>query len=78
VTPGEGLLLRFDLTYEAASAQAPLALWSGAGTGQGRDSLLRAHPLVRDGVIDGLCFGRQVLRGGIEGEAPLPPSGRSG
>jgi hypothetical protein len=27
-----------------------------------------AHPLVRDGVIDGPCFGRQVLRGGVEGE----------
>ena len=67
----EGLRLRLDLAFEAASARAPLALWSGAGTGQGRDFLLRAHPLVRDGVVDGRCFGRQVVRGGVEGEAPV-------
>jgi hypothetical protein len=69
VTVGEEPRLRLDLAYEAASARAPLALWPGAGTGQGRDLLLRAHPLVHDGVVDGRCFGRQILRGGVEGEA---------
>ncbi len=71
VTAAQGPRLRLDLSYEAASVRAPLALWSGAGTGQGRDLLLRAHPLVQDGVIEGRCFGRQVLRGGVEGEAPV-------
>lgn len=70
VTVGEGPLLRLDLTYEAASARAPLALWAGAGTGLGRDLLVRAHPLVHDGIVDGRSFGRQILRGGVEGEAP--------
>ncbi len=63
--------LRLGLAYEAASTRAPLALWSGAGTGLGRDPLLRAHPLVRDGIIDGPCFGRQILTGGVEGESPV-------
>jgi hypothetical protein len=69
VTVGERPLLRLDLTYEAASAHAPLALWPGAGTGLGRDLLLRAHPLVRDGIVDGRCFGREILRAGVEAEA---------
>ncbi len=64
-------VLRLDLSFEAASARAPFALWSGAGTGLGRDPLLRAHPLLRDGIIDGPCFGRQILRGGVEGEGPV-------
>ena len=67
---GDQPRLRLDLSYEVASAGAPLALWPGAGTGLGRDLLLRAHPLLRDGVVDGPGFGREMLRGGVEGEAP--------
>jgi tetratricopeptide (TPR) repeat protein len=64
--------LRLDVQLDAASAAAPLALWSGAGTGLGRDLLLRAHPLLRDGiVVEDACFGRQVLRAGAEGDAGL-------
>jgi tetratricopeptide (TPR) repeat protein len=63
--------LRLDVQLDAASANAPLALWSGAGTGLGRELLLRAHPLLRDGVVDGACFGRQVVRAGAEGDAGL-------
>ena len=63
--------LRVDVQVDAASAKAPLALWSGAGTGLGRDLLLRAHPLLSDGVVDGACFGRQVLRAGAEADAGL-------
>lgn len=51
---------------EATSAQAPLALWRGAGTGQGREPLLRAHPLLDAGVITGRVFGRILTIGGIE------------
>lgn len=51
---------------DLADAAAPLALWSGAGTGHGRDVLLRAHPLLRDGIIDGGTFGRSLLHAGAE------------
>ena len=43
-----------------ASAQAPLAIWPGAGDGRARPGLLRAHPLLDDGVINGAAFGRHV------------------
>ena len=50
---------------DIAAKTAPLALWSGAGTGQGRDVLLRAHPLLDDGVIHGV-FGSELTHGGME------------
>ncbi len=49
----------------SAGSQAPLALWPGAGVGQGRDVLLRAHPLLHDGIIRGV-FGRRLSHGGVE------------
>jgi len=49
-----------------AASRAPLALWSGAGTGQGRDLLLRAHPLLHDGIVRHAVFGRRVFDGGLE------------
>jgi len=52
--------------FEAAGGGAPLALWPGAGTGQGRPILLRAHPLLRDGIIQDGVFGRRLLHGGAE------------
>jgi hypothetical protein len=54
-----------------ASAAAPRALWPGAGTGQGRDDLLRAHPLLHDGIIDGAAFGRRVSQVTAEYARPL-------
>jgi hypothetical protein len=50
---------------EIAQREAPLGLWPGAGTGQGRDVLLRAHPLLHDGIIRGV-FGPQLTHGGAE------------
>ena len=59
-----------------ASAAAPLDLWAGAGTGHGRTPLLRAHPLLDHGVLDGPTFGRRLLHGTIEYQRPLPaPAG---
>jgi hypothetical protein len=46
--------------FSAASAHAPLAFWEGAGTGSGREPLLRAHPLLEEGIVNGLVFGRRV------------------
>jgi hypothetical protein len=51
---------------DLAADGAPLALWPGAGTGQGRDVLLRAHPLLHDGIIREGVFGRRLVHGGAE------------
>lgn len=48
------------------SNEAPLALWQGAGVGRARPALLRAHPLLAEGVVSGEVFGRHLLSGGIE------------
>jgi len=60
-----------------ASDAAPLALWPGAGTGQGRTGLLRAHTLVHDGIIDGPAFGRRLAEGSLEFARPwqIVPAG---
>ena len=67
---------RFVLTGTAgaslASADAPLALWSGAGDGRGRAPLLRAHRLIDDGRIGGPVFGRRVAFGSVEAQHWLP------
>ncbi len=59
-----------------AGAGAPRALWSGAGTGQGRDVLLRAHPLLDDGIVRGAVFGRTLVHGGLEWQRHLATVGR--
>jgi len=51
---------------DAAGEATPFALWSGAGDGHGRAALLRAHPLLHDGVIRDGVFGRVVASGGAE------------
>ncbi len=53
----------------STTSEAPLALWSGAGTGYGRDPLLRAHPLLNGGVIQGRVFGRTLVHATIERQA---------
>jgi hypothetical protein len=67
------LLLRAGT--QAASAAAPFALWPGAGTGTARPSLLRAHPLLRQGVLDGPVFGRLLVEGGVELQRWRRPGG---
>lgn len=54
------------LGVSGATSEAPLALWSGAGTGYGRAPLLRAHPLLDGGVIEGRAFGRALVHGTIQ------------
>lgn len=53
--------------YQFATDDAPASLWPGADTGHARDVLLRAHPLLDDGVIvapaagnGASVFGRQL------------------
>ncbi|HWE26507.1 MAG TPA: hypothetical protein VHB97_00830, partial [Polyangia bacterium] len=61
----------------AVSSAAPFALWSGAGDGHARPALLRAHPLLDDGAIDGPAFGRTLTyasgeaRRWIDGVSPV-------
>jgi len=52
--------------YRAAGEGAPPALWPGAGIGRGRPDLLRAHPLLLDGVLRGTVFGRSLWSTGVE------------
>jgi hypothetical protein len=51
---------------QAASGDAPASLWPGADTGHARDVLLRAHPLLDDGIITGGVFGRRVIYSSAE------------
>jgi hypothetical protein len=50
---------------------APLALWAGAGDGYARGELLRAHPMLDDGVVNltsDTAFGRTLTFGTFEGQ----------
>jgi predicted double-glycine peptidase len=76
-TAPSGLVIQGDAGFETVSAAAPLSLWPGAGDGQARPLLLRAHPLLSDGVIRGPVFGRQLAYGNLEAvrwlDKPLLP-----
>jgi hypothetical protein len=61
-------------TAASASGSAPPLAWPGADTGQVRDVLLRAHPLLDDGVITGGVFGRRLVSGGVEFQRWARPS----
>jgi hypothetical protein len=50
----------------ATSRSAPRTLWAGAGTGQIRAPLLRAHPLVTGDVIGGAAFAPRLLHATLE------------
>jgi hypothetical protein len=52
--------------WSVVDAAAPRSLWPGAGTGQGRDVLLRAHPLLEDGVVTGPAFAPSLFSAGTE------------
>jgi Peptidase C39 family len=72
----EGNVFAVRAGIDAAGDSAPLALWPGAGTGQGRDALLRAHPLLDDGIIRGGVFGRRLIHGGGEWRRWIQPGAR--
>ena len=54
------------LGVASASTTAPMIVWPGAGTGQARDMLLRAHPLLDRGAIVGAAFGRRLAFASME------------
>jgi predicted double-glycine peptidase len=63
------LSARFDA--RRATEAAPRALWPGAGTGASRAFLLRATPLVTDGIVAGDVFGRGLLHATAEAEVSV-------
>jgi hypothetical protein len=62
----QAFTLLATIRTDFVSADAPLAIWAGAGDGRARPGLLRAHPLLHDGVIDGPAFGRRVQSATLE------------
>ncbi len=54
-----------------ATDSSPLAIWHGVSSGEGRNSLLRAHALRTDNVIVGEVFGRELVFGTVEFEYPI-------
>lgn len=59
-TPAAGSSWLARCGLQGATRAAPRSLWPGAGTGSAREPLLRAHPLLADGIIDGDVFGRRL------------------
>jgi hypothetical protein len=51
-----------------ASAAAPRGLWPAAGATEGRGVLLRAHPLIDEGIVSGAGFGREIVFATLEGQ----------
>ena len=50
----------------AASVHSVMDVWPGAGTGHAREALLRAHPLLDDGIVTGGAFGRTLEHATVE------------
>ena len=72
-SPAAGpVAIRVRAGLEGTGAEAPRMLWPGAGTGHVRRPLLRAHPLLDDGVVTGPAFGRILVHGGVEAGVELP------
>jgi len=61
-----GLVASGRIYVRAVGAAAPSTAWPGAGTGIARPDLLRAHPLLDGGVLDGPAFDRHLAGGGVE------------
>jgi hypothetical protein len=56
---------------QRVSEAAPLGLWPGAGDGHARAPLLRAHPMLNDGIVSlagSSAFGRTLAHGGVEAQ----------
>jgi hypothetical protein len=66
-----GTALTAGVSVSKTSALAPIDRWPGAGTGRARPLLLRAHPLLDDGIVGGDVFGRAVLQSSVEAERPV-------
>jgi hypothetical protein len=65
-TRHEGHVWMLGAGGHAVNDGAPMTLWPGASTGQGRAPLLRAHPLLDDGIIRDGVFGRTLAHATVE------------
>ena len=68
-------LIHARLDARRATSESPLAVWPGAGTGPGRELLLRASPLLKDGELVGDAFGRGLLHTTAEAEITVADRG---
>jgi hypothetical protein len=69
-------VVRGTAGFERVGDAAPLTLWPGAGEGLVGPALLRAHPLLNDGVVDvagSSAFGRTLAFGSAEVQRWLEP-----
>jgi hypothetical protein len=64
----DGFVWMASSGYRFATGAAPPSIWPGADTGRARETLLRAHPLLDNGVISGGVFGRRLAFGGVEAQ----------
>lgn len=71
-----GTVWRADAGYRVVTTESPFSIWPGADTGHAREVLLRAHPLLDDGVIRGGVFGRRLAFGALEVQRWLNPGKR--
>lgn len=55
-----------DAGLEVIGGDPPRTLWPGAGAGEARRPLLRAHPSLRDGALRADALGRRLLHGTTE------------
>jgi hypothetical protein len=62
--------------FDVTGSSAPLSLWARAGTEPGQNALLRAHPLLDDGVVRRSVIGRTLLHGGAEWRYWIQPGAR--
>jgi hypothetical protein len=61
-----GTVWLLDAGYRIATQSSPASVWPGADTGHARDVLLRAHPLLDEGIVTGGVFGRRVSSASAE------------
>jgi hypothetical protein len=63
---GSGLWVESRAASSNVSRSAPLDLWPAGDNGQVRPTLLRAHPLVRQGTFRGQRLGTRVATASVE------------
>jgi hypothetical protein len=69
-----GTVWRAEAGYHLVTSASPASIWPGADTGHARDVLLRAHPLLDDGVIRDGVFGRRLAFGAFEVQRWIKPA----
>ena len=65
-TEFRGLVFTARSGIESVGPAAPATVWPGAGAGFARQTLLRAHSLLSDGVVTGRAFDRHLATGSAE------------